>query len=198
MHSTLEIDVLPTPHPRARKVIINRLLRAAGKAEYTHDNAIEQDGPLVMALLAIEQIEQIALTQTVLTITLVREAQWDEIFQDIKMVLEQTIDDHDPWAPSPEMRTPSKETAELDDPNLKTISAILDRTVRPYISSHGGHITLISYDEESNTLVLDFSGSCDGCSASGGSTLYAIQGVLQYEFDPAITVTVANPYWEQW
>jgi Fe-S cluster biogenesis protein NfuA len=198
MSGNLEVDVLPTPHPRAKKLIINRLLRAAGTAEYTRENSNAEDGPLVAALLALDHIEQLSFAQTVLTITVDKTGDWDTLWPDVEAALNQQIDDHDPWAPSPQMRQPSRQTAELTDPNLQAISVILDRTVRPYIDSHGGDITLISYDEPTTTLVMDFSGSCDGCSASGGSTLYAIQSVLQYEFDPAITITVANPYSEQW
>ncbi len=197
-NKNLEIDILPSTHPRARKVLINRLLRATGSTEYTRKNVEPEDGPLVVALIAIEHIEQLALAHTVLTITLTKEGDWEQTWPLVEKIVTDTIDDHDPWAPSPQMRQPSAQTANLSDPNLKTISAILDRTVRPYIESHGGEITLISYDPESCTLVMDFSGSCNGCSSSGGSTLYAIQSVLQYEFDPAVTVTVANPYWEQW
>ena len=39
-------------------------------------------------------------------------------------------------------------------------------TLRPYISSHRGHVEVVDFDEGEGTLLVRLGGTCQGCSAS--------------------------------
>jgi NifU-like protein len=66
------------------------------------------------------------------------------------------------------------------------IDQLLTSEVRPYIELDEGGVTII--DLEDNDLIISYQGACTSCYAATGSTLTAIQQIIQTKVDPNINV----------
>jgi Fe-S cluster biogenesis protein NfuA len=61
---------------------------------------------------------------------------------------------------------------------LDRIEKTLD-TLRPYISSHRGHVEVVDFDEGDGVLLLRLGGTCSGCSASSITLRQGIEARLR-------------------
>ncbi|MBF5050537.1 hypothetical protein CLAVI_000147 [Candidatus Clavichlamydia salmonicola] len=68
------------------------------------------------------------------------------------------------------------------------INMVLDNHIRPYVSMDGGDVTVISLNNDEVTIA--YGGNCTGCFSAMGSTLSAIQNVLNKFLSPEISVKV--------
>ncbi|MFA5087772.1 MAG: NifU family protein [Candidatus Omnitrophota bacterium] len=81
--------------------------------------------------------------------------------------------------------TPEKET----NTEFEKISAIIDQHIRPALQMHGGDLQLVDFKD--NVLTINYKGACGSCPGATMGTLYAIQSVLQEQYDPKIVVKIA-------
>lgn len=68
------------------------------------------------------------------------------------------------------------------------IEDVIQKEIRPYIELDAGGIQIIDFSDQYE-LVIAYQGSCTSCYAATGSTLNAIQQILQARVHPSITVT---------
>jgi Fe-S cluster biogenesis protein NfuA len=61
---------------------------------------------------------------------------------------------------------------------LARIEHTLD-TIRPYISSHRGHVEVVDFDVAEGTLLLRMGGTCHGCAASTLTLKHGIETRLR-------------------
>jgi Fe-S cluster biogenesis protein NfuA len=186
-----------TPNPRARKVITNRLLREGSPATYRRTSGAFDGGPLVEALLATAHVTDIYLRDTILTVTQDGTGSWYLLEDIIARILCETIPAHDPAYTPPEPGTPATASHATrptckPSPQLDIIREILDATITPYITSHGGALELIEFNTGTHRLTIGYDGACGTCPSSLGMTLSAIQNMLRDQYDPQITVGVAT------
>lgn len=53
---------------------------------------------------------------------------------------------------------------------------VIEKEIRPFVVSHGGDISFVSYDRDSRVVTVKLSGACVGCPIA----FYTVkQGVLQ-------------------
>ena len=64
------------------------------------------------------------------------------------------------------------------DEILARIEQTLD-TIRPYISSHRGHVEVVDFDATDGTLLLRMGGTCHGCAASTLTLKHGIESRLR-------------------
>ena len=69
---------------------------------------------------------------------------------------------------------------------LKKIEAVLEKSIRPHLKSHGGDLKLLSL--AGNVLSVSYQGACGGCPHATMGTLMAIEDVLKKEYNPDIKV----------
>jgi NifU-like protein len=67
------------------------------------------------------------------------------------------------------------------------VEEVIDKEVRPYIELDAGGVTVQEL-RENGELLIAYSGSCTSCHSSTGSTLSAIQNILQARVHPSLTV----------
>jgi Fe/S biogenesis protein NfuA len=67
---------------------------------------------------------------------------------------------------------------------LNRIEKILDEQIRPALSSHGGNIEVIDYDN--NKLFVKLTGGCQGCSSSKATLKDGIERLLVQKFPDVI------------
>ncbi len=61
---------------------------------------------------------------------------------------------------------------------IDRIERTLD-TLRPYITSHKGHVEVVDFDEQDGTLLLRLGGTCHGCAASSITLKQGIESRLR-------------------
>jgi Fe-S cluster biogenesis protein NfuA len=61
---------------------------------------------------------------------------------------------------------------------IDRIERALD-TLRPYISSHRGHVEVVDFDESDGVLLVRLGGTCHGCSASTVTLKQGIESRLR-------------------
>ncbi|HVF30406.1 MAG TPA: NifU family protein, partial [Pyrinomonadaceae bacterium] len=76
--------------------------------------------------------------------------------------------------------------AASDDPNLRSIEALLDERIRPYLAGDGGWLEVVELT--GNTLKIRYEGACGSCPSSLTGTLMAIENMIKDEIDPQIEV----------
>ena len=183
----VEIYVQPTPNPRARKFICDRVVKELGSAAYEVADA-PHAGPLLGAILRLPHITHAFASYNVLTLTQDGMLEWDELEPRLCDLIREKLPEHDPSQELPG-RTITRRVAP-DTPEVERISGILDQTIRPYVVSHGGQLDLVDFDEERLLLTIGFEGACDACPASMGGTLQAVESTLRQEYDEGIRVIV--------
>ncbi len=61
---------------------------------------------------------------------------------------------------------------------IERIEKTLD-TLRPYITSHRGHVEVVDFDEGEGVLLLRLGGTCQGCAASTVTLRQGIESRLR-------------------
>ncbi|MDA0991092.1 MAG: NifU family protein [Verrucomicrobia bacterium] len=181
-----DIFVEPTAHPRARKFILRDEARRGEPVAFA-DAAACPHVPMAQALLNLGTIQEVYFSGNVITVTAVRGAEWDELEETITTTIEDHLATHDPLMLKPD--EPRKVGTAIGD--LALIDGIIERTIRPYIHSHGGEVELVNYDPETHRLTVNYQGTCGHCPASTSGTLEVIQQILSDEFDPRIQIEIA-------
>jgi NifU-like protein len=70
---------------------------------------------------------------------------------------------------------------------LSIIEQVIQTEIRPYIELDAGGIQIIDLSD-THQLTIAYQGSCTSCHSATGSTLSAIQNILQAKVYPAIQV----------
>lgn len=184
MQSQIDLVVEPTAHPRARKFILDRDVRA-GEAVRFAEAAACAHVPMATNLLAVPGVAEVHFAGNVITVTAHRSADWAALEVEARRVIRDRLEAHDPAMRPNDGRVPAAPVGDL-----AVIDGILEQTIRPYIRSHGGEIELLQYDPESKRLLMSYQGTCGHCPASSSGTLEVIQQILRDSFDPAITLEI--------
>lgn len=71
---------------------------------------------------------------------------------------------------------------------LALIEQVIASDIRPYIELDAGGIQVLEFKDD-RELIIGYQGSCTSCYSATGSTLSAIQQILQAKLDRSITVT---------
>lgn len=177
----MEIMIEETPNPKALKFIVDRPVKSEGKATFKKEDGAEL--PLVRDLLNIPEVTQVHLYENVISVSQSGEVDWLTLAPTVESVIKTRMPVHDAaFAPEGKKQKPRESLS----PEIQKIEEILDRTVRPGLMADGGDLEVVSY--ESDVLVINFQGACGSCPSSTMGTLYAIEGILQQEFNPNLQV----------
>lgn len=88
----------------------------------------------------------------------------------------------------------------LRDPVAERIQQLIESRINPGVASHGGHVSLIDYDD--GRVYLELGGGCQGCGMADVTLRQGIETMLRQEI-PEITEIVdttdhaagTNPYY---
>jgi Fe-S cluster biogenesis protein NfuA len=187
MHTTQDIVVETTAHPRARKFILDADVRKGESVAFREPEACAHV-PMASALLRIDGVGEVYYSSNVITVTAARGSEWDVLEPRICEVIERELPTHDPVMPKSESGV--RQAPAIGD--LAIIDGILEQTIRPYIRSHGGELDLLVYDPETAKLTVNYLGTCGSCPSSSTGTLDIIQNILREEFETRLTVEIAE------
>jgi Fe-S cluster biogenesis protein NfuA len=186
-----KLIIQSTPNPNALKFVLNTPVKNEGNYTYKSADHCEYN-PLAAAIFALNShIKEVYFFDNYITVTQDGNADWDILEGQIQQTILEKIKDHDPNFKTEE---PKKEAsaATPKTPEMSTIDSILDQTVRPALQMDGGDIQLVSYDN--NLLKVFYQGACGSCPSSSMGTMKAIENILKDQFNPEITVELAEVY----
>ena len=63
---------------------------------------------------------------------------------------------------------------------LEQINYIIDESIQPAVSQHGGYIKLEDFDEESGRVSVLLQGSCSGCASSTITLKMGVENMLKH------------------
>ena len=180
----IQFRIQGTPNPKARKYLIDRDLKSAGKVTYKNKKECSHL-PLGVALFDIPGVEQIHFFEHVVTVTQGGYHDWSEIDQKVQECITSHIADHDPnFVDFPDLPKPEKPANW--SPIMDRIDKILDDMIRPSLQMDGGDIELV--DLTDHILTVRYMGACGGCPSSMSGTLEAIRSIIKDELDQEIEI----------
>ena len=73
---------------------------------------------------------------------------------------------------------------------IELVHDLIESRIQPAVSSHGGKINFVSYDN--GKLVLELSGACAGCAGSTMTLKYGVENMVKH-YIPEVTEVDAVP-----
>ena len=67
---------------------------------------------------------------------------------------------------------------------VQIVHDLIETRIQPAVSSHGGKINFVSYDE--GNLILELSGACAGCAGSTATLKYGVEKMVKH-YVPEVT-----------
>lgn len=62
---------------------------------------------------------------------------------------------------------------------MQEIESVIEKSVRPFLNSHGGEVRLVDYSD--GTVIISLFGACAGCPSADMGTRQFIEGMLKKE-----------------
>jgi Fe-S cluster biogenesis protein NfuA len=177
------VRIQPTPNPLALKFVVNRTVKAEGKATFTKPS--EAVGVrLAEDLFMVDGVRQLHFFENVITVTLSEDSEPSTLELEVKAVLQSRLPVHDArFLTESERRKVDRSSR---SPEIQQIETILDETVRMYLQGDGGDIEVVDYAD--HKLFVKYQGACGTCPSSTTATLDGISSILQDRFDPKIEI----------
>ena len=179
----VKIMIQSTPNPNALKFVLNMPVKSEGRATY---KSIDEcgDNPLAKALFTVPNIREVYFFDNYITVTQDGNVEWDVIEEQIKKIILENAETHDPNFKYEETKKPV--AAVSNDPEVAKINEILDRTIRPALQMDGGDLQVMGFDGQ--VVSVSYQGACGSCPSSTMGTLKAIENILRDELNRDITV----------
>ncbi|MCA9407149.1 MAG: NifU family protein [Candidatus Omnitrophica bacterium] len=184
------IMIQSTPNPNALKFVLNTAVKNEGN--YTYKSAAEcAHNPLAKAIFELDtSTREVYFFDNYITVTQNGNADWDALEEKIKNTILGQIKDHNPDFETPTAKEEVVKVADPSNPDIAQINSILDQTVRPALQMDGGDIQLVDYED--NVLRIFYQGACGSCPSSTMGTMMAIENILKDQFNPEISVQLAE------
>ena len=182
----IKLMIQSTPNPNALKFILSLPVKSEGKV--TYKSAAEcKHNPLAQSIFSVANVVEVYFFDNYITVTQDGNVEWDVIEEQIKKVILDGIETHDPQFKVEEKQ---QVKAAVTTPEIAQIEEILDRTIRPALQMDGGDLQIMGFD--GNILSVFYQGACGSCPSSSSGTLKAIENILRDEFNPEIVVELAG------
>lgn len=185
----IRLIIQSTPNPNALKFVTNYPVKTQGNVTYKTPQDCTHN-PLAEAIFRVnENIDEVYFFDNYITVTQNGMADWDELEEKIREVILAKMPEHDPNFKVEESKSDMPFEA-ATGPQIDQINAILDETVRPALQMDGGDIQIIDYSND--TVKVFYQGACGSCPSASMGTMKAIENILKDQFNPEITVELAE------
>lgn len=181
---THEITVQPTPNPNALKFVLSVVVKSKDSAVYKR-GAAAGTNTIARELLVLPHVTEVYFASCFITVTQDGAGDWNALESSVKGIIAANIASHDPdFIMNAEPKPVFSPGGDLD-----RINQILDGTIRPALQRDGGDLEVLGL--EGKVLTISYQGACGCCPHAAMGTLYAIQNILQDQYDPGIIVEMA-------
>jgi Fe-S cluster biogenesis protein NfuA len=186
----VKLMIQSTPNPNALKFVLNVPVKTEGN--FTYKSADEcAHNPLARDIFGADpSVKEVYFFDNYITVTQKGSGDWDLLEESIKKIILEKIKNHDPNFKTEKPASDMTPKAVNRTPEMDQIDAILDQTVRPALQMDGGDIQIIGY--EANKVKVFYQGACGSCPSAAMGTLQAIENILKNEFNPEISVELAE------
>jgi Fe-S cluster biogenesis protein NfuA len=173
-------DIQETPNPNAVKFILKEPVSHGTSHSFKkREDAV--GNKLAESLFDIGNVVSVFYMDKMITVEKTDEAEWDEILPDLAVPIRAAES-----VGASNGTSGAIAAAASDDPNLRSIEALLDERIRPYLAGDGGWLEVVEL--ANNTLKIRYEGACGSCPSSLTGTLMAIENMIKDEIDPEIEV----------
>ena len=173
-----------TPNPNALKYVLNENVLPEGMCQYS--SLEEANDELAHSLFAIQGVDTVFYRQNYITVSKNEQVDWIDIEGLIKDEINNRVETVDFKAQELPPIDFGKKTKMVE-----AIEGILDDTIRPGLAMDGGGVEIAQLTDQME-LKVHYHGACGSCPSASSGTLMAIQSILQDQFDPRITVQIAE------
>lgn len=177
---TLYVEM--TPNPDVMKFVSNQLL-SKDVAEFTSkENAPEG---LVSFLFDLPEVKEVFITENYISLTRIKGVDWHEIANDVRVKILDYLQKGGLIFPEGfSVSAPQHPTLNQVDKKAftdieKKIQNILEEYIKPAVSSDGGNIELVKFEEETKTATMLLQGACSGCPSSTITLKNGIETMLK-------------------
>lgn len=177
-------DIQETPNPNAVKFILKEPVSAGTSHSFPDQDSAAED-KLAGSLFGVGNVVSVFYMDRMVTVEKTDEAEWDEILPLLAVPIREA-ESVKSLNGSAAAVGGAIAAAALDDPTIRTIDALLDERIRPYLASDGGWLEIVSFDN--SQLRIRYQGACGTCPSSLTGTLMAIENMIRDEIDPDIEV----------
>ena len=180
-------DIQETPNPNAVKFILKEPVSYGTSHSFQKSEDALSD-KLATSIFDVGNVESVFYMDKMITVEKADEIEWDEILP----LLAVPIRAAEGLAVTKTNGNAATSiggaiaAAASDDPTIRTIEALLDERIRPYLAGDGGWLEIIELIDK--TLKIRYQGACGSCPSSLTGTLMAIENMIQDEIDPDISV----------
>jgi Fe-S cluster biogenesis protein NfuA len=169
---TVRVDAAPSMvFPQLCTFTISRPIYSGLSAHFAEPGQ-SKGSPMVDKLFGLEFITEVLAADNVLTITVKEETKWEDAIpkigaavRDVLVSGEESISDEVTKA-----MLPSEEIQ-------RRVQKVLDESINPQISSHGGFVNLANV--ANNAVYLEFAGGCHGCGMANVTLKYGVERILR-------------------
>lgn len=181
-------DIQETPNPNAVKFILKEPVSHGTSHSFkTREDAA--GNTLAESLFDVGNVVSVFYMDKMITVEKTDESEWDEILPDLAVPIraaESVVVSNGNGKAAAVAVGGAIAAAASDDPNLRSIEALLDERIRPYLAGDGGWLEVVELT--GNTLKIRYEGACGSCPSSLTGTLMAIENMIKDEIDPQIEV----------
>ena len=182
-------DIQETPNPNAVKFILKEPV-SHGTSHSFKTRADAAGNKLAESLFDIGNVVSVFYMDKMITVEKTDDSEWDEILPDLAVPIRAAesvgTSNGNGKAAAATAVGGAIAAAASDDPNLRSIEALLDERIRPYLAGDGGWLEVVEL--AGNTLKIRYEGACGSCPSSLTGTLMAIENMIKDEIDAEIEV----------
>jgi Fe-S cluster biogenesis protein NfuA len=191
----IAITAQPTANPQVCTFTVDRPLHE-GRAVRCKSREEAAGSPLLEALLAIDDVREVVVMGSTLSIAKAGEAAWQQLGPQIGRAIRGALASGEPpVAAGYTEHTPAE--AEIRE----AVETILAEQINPQIASHGGHVEVS--DVQGTAVFLVMGGGCQGCSSAQATLKHGVEKAIRQAI-PAVTEIVdvtdhasgSNPYYK--
>ena len=177
----IDITARPTANPQVCTFTVDRPLHEGGAVHCRRPEDAE-GSPLLAALLALDDVREVLVLGSTVTIGKQGDRTWQELGPGIGAAIREVLSGEvPPIAGDWNARTPGEEDIRA------AVADLLEREVNPQIASHGGRIAVA--DVQGSTVYLEMSGGCQGCAAAQATLTQGVEQAIR-RAAPAVTEIV--------
>lgn len=165
-----------TPNPSVIKFVSNKKL-----VDRIYEfQSVEQatNCPLAVALFKFPFVKEVFLDSNYVAVMKYNIASWDDIVMELREFIRKFLSD-DKEVVVGQNDNEKKKTNQILDEYSQKIVDILDKYVRPAVSSDGGNIEFVQYDKDTNVVKVLLQGACSGCPSSTMTLKNGIENLLR-------------------
>ncbi len=164
-----------TPDPSVCRFVVSR---PVFEDDWTFQFRSPKDAPgseLIAALFAVEGVSDVKIHRDTFTISKNTLDPWPKLAGRLIPVLKEQLLKSGPVLDTE--RREAMKTAPLDEDVPKIIQEILEKSINPALSSHGGWVKLRRI--EGQDVYVEMGGGCQGCASSRATMKFGIERAIK-------------------